>query len=372
MLSPHGEWPAARVVHLNGGCRALNGFAPSCQFEPKPIGGKQLHISIRDYKSLYADLARLGLAPIGIDFLHNAADARGVTPHDWRTFHPWPKSVWPCNYEIDRYAQIAYAATQTKDIALWDMARRISHQLRVCAWRLRQISDAYRDQLHAKVASSDFQAGTRFEDTYTWLAYLAIQAFLVDACVLRDYLAEFYAQYACPDRGLVSGVPITSMAGLRKRVLGKLSTTHRLTADLTSATSPGGWLHKLGAYRDLVVHCVPLARSETRLLAQATELALTSLSPLPAVKLPIPEDPAAISKARAAGTHLTTIQEQLALLVRANRGDAPSSDGLVYAYIALDNLTRLAQALAEYSPVPPQVAHLTGEDLAGPIVVKRR
>src|SRR5438105_3706009 len=91
------------------------------------------------------------------------------------------------NTEIWR--QIAHAAFKAKRGRLWDSASRIAHQLRVCGWRLRQVSEAYRDQLWAR-SDGKFAAGQHFQDQFTWLVYLAIQSFLLDACILRDYIAE--------------------------------------------------------------------------------------------------------------------------------------------------------------------------------------
>lgn len=364
-------WLAARTVHFPGGCRAFNGFDPTLEFEPTLSGGKRIRSTIRAYSSLYADLKALELAPIGVDFLSSPRDLQMAAPANWRSFHPWPDTAWPCQDEIDKWAQIAHAGAKIEDSGLWDIARRISHQLRVAAWRLRQVSDAYRDQLRSRTEGGSFRVGQRFEDAFTWLGYLALQTFLVDACVLRDYLAELYAMYACPDRTLAGANVITSMSGLKKRVLDKLSSVDPVTAELQKATAAGGWLHVLGAYRDLVVHCVPLARADASLMALLTEMQIKGTESLPAISLPLPNDPLAISKARAAGEHLSRPKEEMTFFVKANRGEAPSMDGLIYAYISLDHLTRLARLLSSQSPVEPQVPHITDADVIGEIKVTR-
>ena len=241
----HPEWLAARTVHLVGGCRAFNGFDPIVEFFPRTLDGQMLRIQSKHYGSLYADLKSLDVAPIGFEFLTNSLEAKGLVPKNWRTFHPWGgKNVWPCNDQMDAWAQIAYAASEESNAVLWDLARRISHQLRVCAWRLYQLSDAYHAQLRTRTTEHDFKPGQRFEDGFTWLGYLAVQAFLVDACVLRDYLAEFFAYYVCT----VSERPqihISSMAGLVKHVLKKDLSSDPIFSDLRIATSAGGWLYVL-------------------------------------------------------------------------------------------------------------------------------
>lgn len=371
MRTPHPEWLAARVVHLTGGCRAYNDFDPLLEFEPALASGQKVRMNIREYKSLYADLKRADLAAIGYDFITNSLEAKSLVPTNWRTFHPWPGSVWPCQDEIDRWSHIGYAGSKANDPKLWDIARRVSHQLRVCAWRLRQISESYREQLHAKTAAGEFKAGVRFEDGFTWLSYLSIQAFLVDACVLRDYLAEFYAMYACPERDLIGDLQITSMSGLKKRALDKLTTTNKVTDELKSATTKGGWLHLLGAYRDLVVHCVPLARADSSLMALSSELTIPGAGSLPAVSLPLPDDPSAISQSRASGQHLVSLKDELSFFVRANRGSAPSTDGLIYAYGCLDRLTKLVCDLGTHSPLQPEMPHITDANVIGEIKVTR-
>ncbi|MBQ1767327.1 MAG: hypothetical protein IIZ92_31105, partial [Aquincola sp.] len=225
-------WLAARTVHFPGGCRAFNGFDPLLEFEPALVGGRRIRSTVRTYPSLYADLKALDLAPIGVDFISSPRDLQMAAPANWRSFHPWPDTVWPCQDEADKWAQIGHAGAKIEDSGLWDIARRVSHQLRVASWRLRQVSDAYRDQLRSRTEGGSFRAGQRFEDAFTWLGYLALQTFLVDACVLRDYLAEFYALYVCPDRTLAGANLITSMSGLKKRVLDKLDSADPVTAEL--------------------------------------------------------------------------------------------------------------------------------------------
>lgn len=156
-------------------------------------------------------------------------------------------------------------------------------------------------------------------------SWRSIQVFLVDACVLRDYLAEFYAAYACGQPHIATS-NITSMKGLLKqKVLDKIPPGNSLADNIRAATATGGWLHQLGAYRNLVVHCVPLARSDASLYALSTELKNPGAGGIPAISFPLPQDPVAISRSRASGAHF--LQDELSLLVRANRSDAASTDG---------------------------------------------
>lgn len=371
MPAAYPEWLAARTIHLVGGCRVFNGFDPTVEFFPRTIDGQTMRFQSRQYGALYAELEALEVAPVGFEFLSNSLEAKGLVPTNWRTFHPWGRNnIWPCNDQMDMWAQIAHAATEESNAVLWDLARRISHQLRVCAWRLYQVSDAYHAQLRASTTDRNFKPGQRFEDGFTWLGYLAVQVFLVDACVLRDYLAEFFAYYVCP----ISKRPpihIASMAGLRKHVLKQITSSEPLFEELGKATSLGGWLFVLGAYRDLSVHCVPLARAESKLLALATEFQIKGVKSLIGVSLPLPSDPSGIAAARTSSQRAEQLARELQLLTSATRGEVPSTDALVYCYSALDSLTRLASRLAMHSPVDPKIPHLTDKDLIGKIEVRR-
>jgi len=325
----------------------------------------------RQYGSLYSELTAMEIAPIGFEFLSHSMEAKGLVPTNWRTYHPWAKgNIWPCHDQMDKWAQIAYAASEASDAVLWDLARRIGHQLRVCAWRLYQLSEAYRTLLAARTSERDFKPGVRFEDGFTWLGYLAVQVFLVDACVLRDYLAEFFFYYVCPtsDRPRVH---IASMSGLKKTVLNKVCSSDPLFAALRSATSKGGWLFMLGAYRDLSVHCVPLARAESKLWAVSADFPIKGAKSLIGMSLPLPSDPSGIAAARTSASRNERLSQELRLLTSATRGEVASTDALVYCYQALDQLALLTSKLSDRSPIAPKIPQLSEKDLLGPITVHR-
>jgi hypothetical protein len=334
---------------------------------PVPSGSPEPRFLARAYSTLYQDLQARDLLPIGFEFVSNSLEAQGLVPTNWRSYHPWsPKNVWPCEVQIDEWSQIGWVASQEGNAELWDLARRISHQLRVCAWRLYQLSDAYHVQLKARTAEGNISTGRRFEDGFTWLGYLAAQAYLVDACILRDYLAEFFVAFVCPERDRPK-VHIATMAGAKKHVLDKVKSSNPLFAELASATSRSGWLFQLGAYRDLCVHCVPLARSESRLFAVGTAIPIKGAAPLTGVSLPLPADPSGIAAERASPRRGDRLAEELKLMTSATRGEVSTADALLYCYSALDRLTYLATKVRKYSPVEPQIPNITDADLIGKI-----
>lgn len=165
------EWLAGRILHLRGGIRAINWFGPEVDLQPQTRDGKLAQIQPKSYAGTYEELESLGLLIIGVDFYSHAFEVQGRTPPDWRSHHS-PVHGWVCDEAVTKWRHIANAAYKREKGRLWDLASRIAHQLRVCEWRVRQVSESYKDQLLARLQNK-FQAGQRIEDGFTWLAYLS-------------------------------------------------------------------------------------------------------------------------------------------------------------------------------------------------------
>lgn len=288
------SWPAARIVHLSGGCRAINNNDPGPIVVLFPIAtiGKQVQLTLPSYGAIYPSLQSLGLFIVGVEFYSHVLEAKGKVPPNWRPYHRCATTAWPWDEPDMKWSHIGHNAHKRKNGRLWDLASRISHQMRVCSWRLRQISEAYREQLFAKYDSSGFPQGQRFEDGFTWLAFLSIQSFLVDACILRDYLAEFSAHFIYASHLKSATAALTSMSGLKKNILDKIADADAVTQLLKAATSEGGWLKELGEYRDMVVHSAPLARAEQKLYAVCEVLDIGEhREPAPVRQVPDPGQP---------------------------------------------------------------------------------
>lgn len=271
--------------------------------------------------------------------------------------------AWPCAEQADQWSFIAHSAFRQSNGQLWDVASRISHQLRVCDWRLRQVSECYRDQLHAKVRRNEFKQGRRFKDGFTWLGYLSIQAFLVDACVLRDYLAEYRALILTQSGEKQFKGKITRIASLKKQFLSKDSLARPVDRELQDSTEPGGWLHALGNYRDLVVHYAPLASAGRSLYAICEAVPLDGETTLPSIKLPIPPDPEKISVGRASGSHFDDPELSYARFSNALEDPLSAQDDLQYSHASLGKLALLARALGAISPVKGEMRVLTENDI---------
>lgn len=213
------SWPASRIIHLLGGGRAINIDGPTVRIEPNTVQDKITQFSTRGYGAIYSDLKSIGFSVVGVDFYSHVSEVKGETPPNWRVFNRTNETSWASEETARTWKGIAHAAFKKQNGHIWDLASRIGHQLRVCSWRIRQLSEAYHQQLMAKLQKGEFNEGRRFEDGYTWLAYLAVQSVLVDACILRDYLAEFAANFVIGRRYDIDAKHVSSVGGLIKKVL---------------------------------------------------------------------------------------------------------------------------------------------------------
>lgn len=336
---------------------------------PATLDGKQPKLHLRNYGSIYRTLETFGLHIVGADFYSHAFEIRGIVLPNWRPHHRKAQAVWTCTETAQTWRNIAYAAFQKRNGKLWDVSSRIAYHLRACNWRLREISESYNNQLNARINAENFEPGQLFEDGYTPLVYLALQTFLIDACILRDYLAEFAASVFSRRFGL-NTQKVTTMAGLKKHVLDKITDSDALLENLRRNTDEGGWIQMLGSYRDLVVHSAPLAQAESKLYAVCEAVEISGGKSLPVITCPLPDRPNEIRASRAREEHLEDFETQFYSFVQASKGEIPKRDGMQYAHQVLGFLSELASEFAKISPVRPQAIVLNDTDIVGSPVVK--
>ncbi len=363
-----------RCFHLGGGGRAFDTPGLRLGLIPPLTHGACATLSVPRFHAAYAVLQQSGLHVIGIDFYTTPEQADGRQPLDWRAFHPAgaSESPWSCADQAAKWSFIAHAAFQEKQGPLWDVASRVRHQLRTCEWRLRQVSDAYWQQLDAVVRNQGFKENRRFKDGFTWLGYLALQAFLVDACVLRDHLAEYRALILPPAETNGGRPKIRLMASLKKHYLDRLASPQAVDHELLQATEPAGWLHRLSSYRDLVVHHAPLANAGKTLYALCLPFPIGDQAPLPTIKFPLPADPEVIKADRSTGAYLEDPELTYARFLNALEDPHSALDGMHYAHLTLGQLAKLAADLSMLSPVKPVMPNLTEKDMLDFKVVARR
>lgn len=354
-----------------GGCRAINNQGPVVQFNPPTLEGKQAQFQINQYGGIFHSLESLGFGIIGVDFYSHVLEAKGSVPPDWRSYHRTSHTSWPTEEIAQRWRNIGHAAFKQKNGKLWDIASRIGYQLRVCDWRLREISEAYCNQLIAQIHLKSFKVGQKYEDGFSWLSYLSIQSFLVDACILRDYLSEFMADFIYNGTVELGNLRITAMGAFKKKVLNKITEPDGFTQELMYATSNGGWLTLLGNYRDMVVHSAPLVQAERKLFSVCNEIKIIGGGSMPIICCPIPENPDEISSSRSTGSHFEDFEKQFNVFVEAAKGDIPMIDGLDYASAALGNLAKLSEKAAEKSPILPEMMVIDSSNIIGEIKTTR-
>jgi hypothetical protein len=348
------EWPAARAVHMAGGCRAICLLDPRLDIKPKTLSGQTATAKLSNYGTLFTTIEAANLEIVGVDFIYDVRQTDGRRPVEWRVYHKRSQdgasTAWLYFQVMQKWGDIAKSAFSEKRGKLWDLAGRISYQSRVCDWRFRAISEAYYEQLNAEVLEeTGFKSNRQFDNEFVWRSYESIHGFLVAACTLRDYLAEFAAEFIYATRLGLANTTVSTAAGLAK-LLSKVTEQDELTRSLKTALSDGGWLKELGAYRDLVMHVAPLARAQRRLFAKNTVVSIAGAE-LPYTTCPMPDDPERIMAMRARGDFYSDFNAQWEAYVGQG---STGPDGLTYCHRALRKLAEVAEALAQYSPVPPK------------------
>ena len=355
-------WPAAVAVHLSGGLRAVCTKEKGAVFFPTMPAQTSPTFPISQYKAIYSELGRAGFGIVGADFLSHKWEIDGLMPPEWRAHHWSNPTVWPCAAETMRWSQVGHAAYQRRMGRLWDVSRRISQQIDVCGWRLRQVSEAYHDQLHGTCGRGQHRVGSRFADLYTTRVYSAVQSFLVDACVLRDSFADFAFWFVFKPRG--SKVEnVTSFGQLCSKVLKANTDTDLVSSSLKQISGDGGWLKELGEYRDFVVHVALLNTASHSVQVLCGMSILANDIQLPVISCPIPKKPMEISRARTDKDYFDDFDKLTAEVRGVVAGNVASVDALTYCHEVLGKLAGLSNLLGKQAPVEPEMPTIRPQDI---------
>lgn len=346
-------WESLRVVHSKGGLRIINEYSSLVKIYPHVLDENQVTFNIASYHDFFPITQTYKLPIIGVEFYIDSRHFEGNELPEWRVFSSMSSNPWMNNDGAQLWSDIATSAYKHKYGELLDISLRISYQLRVSAWKLKQISVSYHNQLRGKIKNKTFKNNEQFDDSFTWLCYLSIQSSLVEMCILRDYLSEYTAH--CVFNNLLSDTSsrIATFSSFRKCILNKNQLDDALFLELKQISEGSGWLKNLGEYRDLVVHSAPLTHAENRIFAICKSIEFDGVE-LPTVCCPIPPNPMKISKLRAKGALFEDFEEQLKIYSNLNEEHGPFIDGLEYCHTTLNRMSELAVKLAERSPVEPQ------------------
>lgn len=189
-----GQWyDVTRMVHLVGGLRAANKVGseviiPLGRNDPIPT------FSIDRYHDLPWTLISLGFKIVGIDYYETSQQAQGYFPPTWYPLHANQENKNVSLNAENTWSCLATAAFKAKKIELMDICSRIAFEMRACNSRLRQLSEAYNVELWSLCEQQQFSPG-KIETLNSFSIYLGTHDLLRELCTLRDYLAEFVANF---------------------------------------------------------------------------------------------------------------------------------------------------------------------------------
>jgi hypothetical protein len=317
------DWPIAlSVVHLDGGLYAVH------QAHARTItifaGGEQNashKFQIRSYQDLYEDLYKLGVLPLGVVFYYHQRQVDGIDPPESRHFFNLEgRGAWPSEYAAQTWSQIGHTAFSQKDIPLMDLCHRITFELRACVMKWFDLSNAYSRTLSGIVKEGNFQDGRRVDNA--------------------NYILKH------------SGTYISKMASLAKKLRNEENIEHPLVPVVRSLTdNDSGWLAKMSAYRDLLIHYAPAGMVKGRAFTMHRAITLSDGVTLPSLAFYLPAGPHDIKRARARGGQFVTFEEW----ATASRQTSSEKDleALSYCHLLVGQMAVLAIAVADYSPVHP-------------------
>lgn len=313
-------------LHLFGGIRAGT-YDGHLFLWPTTTGKGIENADVVDTHAYRSEFLRLGLDLVGWESL---SEIDGTMHAHWTLF-----TLNNGTGGIDDWSGIAYAAHLIGDIEASEMARHVSFSLQAASLRLRDISQAYGWQcLH--VVNSKTACGQRFGNIETFDLFVALHAFLTEACSARDYLAKFIARKVL---SLPDPATIGTMSALHRRLkVGILPATalSQEVLKICDKRSADGWMARLGHFRDLIVHEAPISTFSESVYLVAKPITVGGLT-LPSIYVGIRRDPFV--------------------------NDGAFVDALVHFRWLMLQLLAFSRLVIASSPIRPQVRHFTDADL---------
>lgn len=355
------SWPALRIVHSIGGLRLVSDFEGNVAVKPLSLENNSAEFSIPNFHALFQSIHTINLPVYGLDIITHVNQIEGRDIPLWFPFMYEPNQPYDYKDATTLWQNIRTGAHTKKIGHLWDLSSRIAHQLRITAWRLKEISNAYKLQLDACIKRGEFKDNAHFSDEFTWICSMAVQAFLVDACILRDHLAEYASNYIYKEHVEQKNLKITTLSSLLKYVINKLDKKEGLALELSEISSENGWLKKLGVYRDLIVHSSPLSNAERKTYAIEKLLDLSGVN-IPYIIFPIPDNPEKIYKFRGSLESYDNFDVLYSNFTEIFEGGY-STDALTYCHHSLSELARLALKMGDTSPVKPEKITIDEKDI---------
>lgn len=343
-----------RIVHLIGGQRAINKAGSEVDIS---VSSNDLipTFTINQYHDLPWDLILLGFKIVGIDYYEIPQQAKAYYPPTWHLFHSDQVDRDSSLNAENQWRYLSNAAFKTEKLELMDICGRIAFEIRACNYRLRKLSEAYNIELWSLCEQNQFSPG-KFETLNSFFIYLETHALLGGLCTLRDYLAEFIANFVLQDVLDIDN-RIRLMSRLRKQIIQSKITDNTIASELLEITdeSREGWMAKLSAYRDLVVHYVPLSQAVRREFLVKRFLPGCNLENLPSIYFPIPSNPFLVKTVRSKGSPFKTMSEWIEA---SNQDDDSAPDALEYCLHSVRSMVSLAYKISKEAPISPEMLTL--------------
>jgi hypothetical protein len=351
------EWHnVVRVAHLHGGIRAVSDPGPLVRLRPKAADGKEITFRLPTYPALHSALIHLNLNPLGVDFFESEEEIKGYRAQTWRPYHNDLPLRYITHEAEDVWRCLAHAGYQSGDLGFMDISSRVAFEIRATSWRFREISEAYQRELRSLCEMGEFHSGQGTRTESSFFIDFAIHAFLVHACTLRDYLAEFLSRYVLHSFLKGKTKTIQTMASLRNLVLKEAKDKLPIASELWEVTdrqSQDDWLARLSAYRNLSVHSVPLMQAMERRFLFERLFRIDDQTLIPSVCFPLPPDPYSIEALRSKGSIVATIADWVEASTKHMTEQITDPDALEYCHTTLGKLMSLTHKVSNCSPISP-------------------
>lgn len=369
------NWPiSGRDVHFLGGIHAIN-LPSSNQVKvyPSTIDGKSAVITIPTYQKLYEGLAQVGLSElVGTEFYTDVSHTDGSAPSEWRTHTAYKSKPWSHTEAIWHWSHVSNQGHKLKEAFLWDIAKRISHQISTLNESFKVLSHRYRKQLMGRCIREKIEIGSKFEDGFSKEIYSSFQHFLFDACTLRDYLSEFIFHFILTDEEKLGVQHMNITSRIFKKYFKDKSQPTVFRANFKNACDKNGWLNILGSYRDLVTHACPMSMAGGHLWIRVESITLNEGKLLPKIVAPIPLNPEAIKLERNTLESFDKFDQKLKEFFGQSNDEKQSHDILTYSKTVMANFSSFIWELAEESPYKGIKHTITDNDVIGKIKIVNR
>lgn len=365
------DWPQVlREVHLLGGAYAIS--SPEKKDKvfifPNTFDNKSPVITLKSFGQLYIALDRFGTKAIGSEFLYDAIHFDGSSLPEFRFYHDYKSNQWAHDYARQSWGEISVSSYRLQNGHLFDLSKRIQHMITSLNNSFFELSMSYRNQLNARVIKKDLKIGQKFDDAFSHLIYDKFQIFLFNACILRDYLSEFVFHYVIPNE-IKTEKHMTTTSRIYKKYYKDRGVETEFDKYFKEICSSTGWLHKLGSYRDLVMHACPLSMPNKRAWIRLGAISLSDAKQLPRIIAPIPKSPDLISTERNKFEFFTDFTGLIDQYFDRSNDESESIDLLEYSVEVMQNFAKLLCETIPLSPIEGQMMIFGRHNIIGEVKI---